>query len=88
MTVTSARFLPSGKGFRRRKSGPYAIRICHLLCPVPHGEGRPVPDPPEIVIMESEKEEDDEICDISEQSTAKYHEFARNVMSAEPHRIT
>jgi hypothetical protein len=55
--------------------------------PVPHGEGLPVPEPPEIVTLESEKEED-EICDISEPSTRKYHEFAHNVMSAEPHRIT
>ena len=55
---------------------------------VPHGEGCPVPEPPEIVTLESEKEEDDEICDISEPSTSKDHEFAQNEMSAEPHRIT
>jgi hypothetical protein len=34
------------------------------------------------------KEEDDEICGISEPSTSKDHEFAHNVMSAEPHRVT
>jgi hypothetical protein len=56
--------------------------------PVPHGEGFPVPEPPEIVTLESEKEEDDEICDISEPSTSKDHEFTHNVMSAESHRIT
>jgi hypothetical protein len=55
---------------------------------VPHGEGLSIPEPPEIVILESEKEEDDEICDISEPSTSNDHEFAHNVMSAEPHRIT
>jgi hypothetical protein len=59
--------------------------ICYAA--VPHGEGLPVPEPPEIVTLESEKEED-EICDISEPSTSKDHEFAHNVMSAEPHRIT
>jgi hypothetical protein len=59
--------------------------ICYA---VPHGEGRPVPEPPEIVTLESEKEEDDEICDISEPSISKDHEFVQNVMSAEPHRIT
>jgi hypothetical protein len=31
VTVTSAWYIPSGKGFGRRKSGPYAIRI-YLLC--------------------------------------------------------
>jgi hypothetical protein len=56
--------------------------------PVPHGEGLPVPEPPEIVTLEAEKEEDDEICDISEPSTSKDHEFADNVMCAEPHSIT
>jgi hypothetical protein len=56
--------------------------------PVLHGEGLPVPEPPEIVTQESEKEEDDEICDISEPSTSKDYEFAHNLMSAEPHRIT
>jgi hypothetical protein len=56
--------------------------------PAPHGEGLPVPEPPEIVTLELEKEEDDKICDISEPSTSKDHEFAHNVMSAEPHRIT
>jgi hypothetical protein len=56
--------------------------------PVPHGEGRPVPETPEIVTLESEKEEDDEICDIFEPSVSKYHEFAHNVMTAEPRRIT
>jgi hypothetical protein len=55
---------------------------------LPHGEGHPVPEPPEIVTLESEKEEDDEICDISEPSTSKDHQFAHKVMSAEPHRIT
>jgi hypothetical protein len=44
--------------------------------PVPHGEGLPVPEPPDIVTLESEKEEDDEICDISEPLTSKDHEFA------------
>jgi hypothetical protein len=56
--------------------------------PVPHGKGRPIPEPPEIVTLESEKKEDDEICDISKPSTSKDHEFAYNVTSAEPHRIT
>jgi hypothetical protein len=55
--------------------------------PVPHGEGLPVQEPPEIVTLESEKEKDDEICDISEPSTSKDDEFAHNVMSAEPHRM-
>jgi hypothetical protein len=36
---------------------------------VSHSEGHPVPEPPKIVTLESEKEEDDEICDISEPST-------------------
>jgi hypothetical protein len=53
--------------------------------PVSHAEGLPVPEPPEIVTLESEKEE---ICDISEPSTSKDLEFAHNVISAEPHRIT
>jgi hypothetical protein len=80
---------PLRQGFSKKKKWnlcypnlPSAVR------PVPHGEGRPVPEPPEIVRLESEKEEDDDICDISETSTAKYYEFAHNVMSAEPHRIT
>jgi hypothetical protein len=58
------------------------------MWPVPHGEGLHVPEPPEIVTLESEKEEDDEICDISEPSVSKDHEFAHNMMSAEPHGIS
>jgi hypothetical protein len=58
------------------------------MLPVPHGEGLSVPEPPDVVTLESEKEEDDEICDISEASTSKDHEFAHNVMSAEPNWIT
>jgi hypothetical protein len=55
--------------------------------PVPHGEGLPVPEPSEIVTLKSEKEKDEEICDnLSHQH--QNHEFAHNVMSAEPHRIT
>jgi hypothetical protein len=58
------------------------------MWPVPHGEGLPVPEPPVIVTLESEKEKNDEICYTSEPSTSKDHEFAHNVMSAEQHRIT
>jgi hypothetical protein len=58
------------------------------MWPVPHGEGLPVPEPPEIVTLESEKDKEDEIYDISEQSTSKDHEFAHNMMFVEPHRIT
>jgi hypothetical protein len=56
--------------------------------PVPQGEGLPILEPPQIVTLESEKEEDDKICDISEPSTSKDHEFTHNVMSDAPHRIT
>jgi hypothetical protein len=55
---------------------------------VPQSEGLLVAVPPAIGTLESEKEEDDEFCDTSEPSTSKDHEFALNVMSAEPHRIT
>jgi hypothetical protein len=81
---------PLRQGFRRRKNGPYTIRIYHPLC----GQyltvkDFPVPEPPEIVTLESEKEEDLlYIYDISEPSTSKDHEFAHNVMSAEQYRIT
>jgi hypothetical protein len=80
---------PLRQGFSKKKK--WTLRhpnIPSTMRPVPHGEGHPVPEPPEIVTLESEKEEDDEICDISEPSTLKDHEFAHNVMSAEPHRIT
>jgi hypothetical protein len=74
-------FLKKKKWILRYPNIPSAMRL------VPHGEGCPVPEPPEIVTLESEKEEDDEICDISEPSSSKDHEFAHNVMSAEPHRM-
>jgi hypothetical protein len=55
--------------------------------PVPHCEGLPVPEPPEKVTLESEIEEDDEICDRYDPSTSKDHEFAHNAMSAGSHRM-
>jgi galactose-1-phosphate uridylyltransferase len=81
---------PLRQGFSKKKK---KWTLCYpnlpsAMRPVPHGEGRPIPEPPEIITMESEKEEDDEICDISEPSTSKDYEFAHNVMSAEPHSIT
>jgi hypothetical protein len=80
---------PLRQGFSKKKK--WTLRYPNILSamrPLPYDEGLPVPEPPEIVTLESEKERDDEICDISEPSTSKDHEFAHNVMSAEPQRIT
>jgi hypothetical protein len=80
---------PLRQGFSKKKK--WTLRYPNIpsaMRPVSHGEGLPVPEPPEIVTLESEREEDDEICDISEPSASNDHEFAQNVMSAEPHRIT
>jgi hypothetical protein len=80
---------PLRQGFSKKKKWTLSYpNIPSAMWPVPHGEGLAVPEPPEIVTLESEKEEDDEICDISEPSTSKDHEFAHNVMSVEPHRVT
>ena len=86
MTFTSPWSFPSGKVFPTRKSGPYAIRIYHAMRPVRHGEGLPVPELPDVVILESGNANDDEICDISEPSPSK--DPLCTVMSGEPHRIT
>jgi hypothetical protein len=80
---------PLRQGFSKKKK--WTLRYPNIpsaTWPLPYGEGLPVPEPPEIVTLNSEKEEDDEICGISEPSTSKYHELAHNMMSAEPHRIT
>jgi hypothetical protein len=80
---------PLRQGFSKKKK--WTLRYPNIpsaVRPVPHGEGLPFPEPPETVTLEWDKEEDDEICDFSDPSTSKDHEFAHNVMSAEPHRIT
>jgi hypothetical protein len=60
---------PLRQGFSKKKKWTLCYpNIPSAMRPVPHGEGLPVPEPPEIVTMESEKLEDDEICDISEPS--------------------
>jgi hypothetical protein len=77
------------QGFSKKKKWTLCYpNLPSAMRPVPHGEGRPVPEPPEIVTLELEKEEDDKICNISEPSTSKDHEFAHNMMSAEQQRIT
>jgi hypothetical protein len=79
---------PLQQGFWKKKKWTlHYPNIPSAMRPVPHGKGLSIPEPPEIVKLESEKEEDYEICDISEPSTSKDHGFAHNVMSAEPHRM-
>jgi hypothetical protein len=57
---------PLRQGFSKKKKWTLCYpNLPSAMRPVPHGEGHPVPEPPEIVTLESEKEED-EICDISE----------------------
>jgi hypothetical protein len=78
---------PLRQGFSKKKKRILRYQnIPSAIRPVPDGEGLHVPEPPEIVALESEKEED-EMCDISEPSTSKDHAFAHNVMPAEPHRM-
>ena len=57
---------PLRQGFSKKKKWTLCYpNLPSAMRPVPHGEGHPVPEPPEIVTLESEKEED-EILDISE----------------------
>jgi hypothetical protein len=47
--------------FSKKKKWTFCYpNLPFAMWPVPHGDGRPVPEPPEIVTIESEKEEDDE----------------------------
>jgi hypothetical protein len=73
---------PHRQGLSKKKKWTLCYRnLPSAMRPVPHGDGRPVPEPPEIATLESEKEEDDEICDTSEPLTSKDHQFAHNMMS-------
>jgi hypothetical protein len=60
------------QGFSKKKKWTlYYLNIPSAMRPIPHGEALPIPEPPEIFTLESEKEEDDEISDMSEPSISK-----------------
>ena len=76
---------PIRKGFsRKRKQTVLYPNIPSASCPVPHGEGLPVPDAPQSFSLESEEDDESSSSEISQSCDSDFLPFT----SSKPHLIT
>ena len=62
--------------------------IPSTICPVPHCEGLPIPEPPDSFSLDSDEEEKNIPEETPQPSASRGLEFFLNVTSDEPHKIT
>ena len=72
------------KGFNRKKSVIEFPNISSAICPVPHSDELPIPEPHEIDLLSSDNAESSEECSVSEPCTSRNEEFG---ITTEPHLI-
>ena len=72
------------KGFNRKKSVIEYPNIPSAICPLPHSDELPIPEPREIDLLSSDYAESSEECSVSEPCTSRNKEFG---ITTEPHLI-
>ena len=73
------------KGFNRKKKSVIEYsNIPPAICPVPHSDELPIPEPCEIDLLSSDDAESSEECSVSEAWTSRNKEFG---ITTEPHLI-
>jgi hypothetical protein len=88
-TATSVLVPPIQKGITKRKKQTVGYpNIPSDMCPVPHCEGLPMPDPPAHNFpLYSDEEEENTPEETQQPSASRDLEFFLNVSYSEPHKI-
>jgi hypothetical protein len=80
---------PIQKGITKKKKWAVEYQnISWAILPVPHCEGRPIPEPPDSFSPGCDEEQDNTPEETRQPSTSRQPQFFLNATSAEPHKIT
>ena len=80
---------PAQKGITKKKKWTVVCpNIPSAICPVPHCEGLPIPEPPASFSLDSDEEEKNTPEETPQPSTSRDREFFLNVTSDQPQKIT